>query len=184
MLNFESVPIYNSPPESFWYLPVEKTAKEIEIAIEGKRAILYDDELYIRDKNPKGLLVNVQPGLKKIVYQNEQRNKEIEFYRTDEKSYTEGEYQYLQVSLHDEEDLGRKKAYCSLSHPYEVRVEGIYFLDEIPHIKDAPVIYKLLYVLHMEGSSHHTWSTYLDDETVEEILKVCEEELNRRKKRK
>lgn len=101
------------------------------------------------------------------------------YYQTDERTNVKGEYGYLQI-FH-EVDEG-KKAYCSLFRPWELRAKGIFNYEEFPHIKDAPIIDKLLYVLYMEGSEFECWSTYLCDEAVEEILEVCKEELERRSK--
>ena len=108
------------------------------------------------------------------------KNLKIEFYRTDEKSLIEppGEYKYLKIEIFKEEQ--QRRAVCELCDPFEVRYEiGRDNLEHIPHIKDAPIIDKLLYVLYMEGSGE-AWSTFLDDEVVEEILEVCKEELERR----
>ena len=49
--SFEEVPILYHQPPLFWYLAEKKTAKEIDMAIDEDRAILYNDNLYLRDED-------------------------------------------------------------------------------------------------------------------------------------
>ena len=93
-------------------------------------------------------------------------------YKTDQKTETGDEIQYLEILNIKEE----RCAYAELSPESELKEEG-WNLEGIPHIKDAPIIDRLLYILRAKSNESKYWSTNLDNNVVKEILKICTVEL-------